>query len=93
MVAHLVKERGIPREELRLDPRETRELFKSEALRELIARWVEPLREAAHALFREGNLVEPYDTKVSRIYHEGSIPADDARRGMRSPGNLQTLLR
>ena len=85
MVALLVKKRGLPREELRLDPTETRELFKSEALRELLARWVEPLREAAHALFRESNVAEPYDTKVSRIYHEGSILVEEHRSVLNFP--------
>ncbi|MHC4954752.1 MAG: hypothetical protein ACYTGZ_12775 [Planctomycetota bacterium] len=72
-VARLVEERGTPREELRLNPAETRDLFNSEALRDLIVRWVEPLRESAHSFFREANVSEPYDTKVSRIYHELSI--------------------
>jgi len=72
-VARLVEERATPRDELRLNPSETRDLFNSEALRELIVRWVDPLRETARAFFRESNVSEPYDTKVSRIYHELSI--------------------
>jgi len=72
-VAKLVAERGKPREELRLNPSETRDLFNSDALRDLIVRWVEPLRETARGYFRESNVSEPYDTKVSRIYHELSI--------------------
>ena len=58
---------------MRLNPSETRDLFNSEALRDLIVRWVEPLRETARGYFRESNVSEPYDTKVSRIYHELSI--------------------
>ena len=77
MVARLVEARGMPREELRLNPNETRELFKSADLRDLIVRWIEPLRKTAHAFFRESNVSEPYDTKVSRIYHEGSILVEE----------------
>jgi hypothetical protein len=72
-VAGLVQARGKPREEIRLNPDETRDLFDTEQLRDLIVRWVEPLRETAQGLFRGSNVAEPYDMKVSRIYHELSI--------------------
>jgi len=72
-VARLVAERGKPRAELRLNPSETQDLFNSDALRDLIVQWVDPLRGTARAFFRESNVSEPYDTKVSRIYHELSI--------------------
>jgi len=72
-VAALVEERNKPREELRLDPDETRRLFRTSALQELIVNWVEPLRETARAYFRQENVAEQYDMKVSRIYHELSI--------------------
>ena len=72
-VAELVAERNKPREQLRLDADETRRLFNTEALQDLIVRWVEPLRETAHSYFRRKNVAEQYDMKVSRIYHELSI--------------------
>ncbi|MEM8885593.1 MAG: hypothetical protein AAGD14_16125 [Planctomycetota bacterium] len=72
-VAKLVAERKKPREELRLNPDETRELFDTPALQDLIVRWVEPLRESARTYFRQSNVSEPYDMKVSRVYHELSI--------------------
>jgi len=72
-VAELVKERGVAREDIKLDPGETRRLFDTPELEALIRDHVEPLRNAAHALFREDDVSDPYDSKVSRIYHELSI--------------------
>jgi hypothetical protein len=72
-VAGLVQARGKPREEIKLNPDDTRGLFDTDQLRDLILRWVEPLRETAQGLFRGSNVAEPYDMKVSRIYHELSI--------------------
>jgi len=72
-VARLVKERGVPREKIKLDAEETRQLFDTWRLNELIDANVVALREASHAYFRDQDVVEPYDSKVSRIYHELSI--------------------
>ena len=72
-VAGLVAARGKPREQLKLDVDDTRALFDTDDLRDLIVLWVEPLRETARRLFRGTNVAEPYDMKVSRIYHEMSI--------------------
>jgi len=72
-VAQLVKALGVAREDIKLDPAETRRLFDTPELESLIRAHVEPLRNAAHALFREDDVAEPYDSKMSRIYHELSI--------------------
>ena len=72
-VTRLVKERGIPRDKLKLDPTETRDLFDTWRLNELIEKNLVSLREVSHAFFREQDVPEPYDSKVSRIYHELSI--------------------
>ena len=72
-VAALVEERNKPREQLKLDAEETRRLFRTSALHDLIVEWVEPLRQTARAYFRQKNVAEQYDMKVSRIYHELSI--------------------
>ncbi len=72
-VARLVKERGIPRDKLKLNPTETRDLFDTWRLNELIEKNLVKLREVSHAFFREQDVPEPYDSKVSRIYHELSI--------------------
>jgi hypothetical protein len=72
-VAALVAERNKPRDQLRLDADDTRRLFRTEALQDLIVQWVEPLRHIARTYFRQENVAEQYDMKVSRIYHELSI--------------------
>jgi hypothetical protein len=72
-VRRLVAERGVPREKIRLTPEETTSLFENRALEQLLRRQVAPLREAAHACFRESDVSEPYDSEVSKIYHELSI--------------------
>jgi hypothetical protein len=72
-VLRLVEERGIAREKLKLDPTETRDLFDTWRLNELIEKNLFSLREVSHAFFREQDVPEPYDSKVSRIYHELSI--------------------
>ena len=72
-VAALVKERGVPREKIKLDAQETERLFDTKRLNDLIDANVVLLREASHAYFRDQDVVEPYDSKVSRVYHELSI--------------------
>ena len=72
-VLQLVKERGVARERLRLNPRETRDLFDTWRLEALIREHIHPLRNASHAYFRHNDVAEPYDSNVSRIYHELSI--------------------
>ena len=72
-VLRLVEERGIARDKLKLDPTETRDLFDTWRLNELIEKNLVKLREVSHAFFREQDVPEPYDSKVSRIYHELSI--------------------
>jgi len=72
-VARHVHTSGVGRETIKLGPAETRDLFDTWRLKELIERWVRPLRDASHAYFRDKDVTELYDTKVSRIYHELSI--------------------
>ncbi|MHC5052420.1 MAG: hypothetical protein ACYTGK_17645, partial [Planctomycetota bacterium] len=72
-VLRLVKDRGIPRDKLKLNPTETRDLFDTWRLNELIEKNLVKLREVSHAFFRAQDVPEPYDSKVSRIYHELSI--------------------
>ncbi len=72
-VADLVRDRGVPREKIQLNALETVELFDMPRLQALLREEVLPLRDAAHSLFRDHNIGEPYDSKVSRIYHELSI--------------------
>jgi hypothetical protein len=72
-VNRLVEERHIAREKLRLTPGETEALFDTASLRALIEDNVVPLREACHAYFRDQDVAEPYDSQVSRIYHELSV--------------------
>ena len=72
-VGALVKERGIAREEIKLNAPETRLLFDTPQLEALLRDEVDPLREACHAYFRGSDIAEPYDSKVSRVYHELSI--------------------
>lgn len=69
-VARLVADRGTSREKLKLTAAETKDLFDTWRLQALIRDHVEPLRAAAHALFRDNNVSDLYDSKVSRIYHE-----------------------
>lgn len=72
-VARLVAERGIPRAKLRLTPAETTALFDTRRLEQLIRERILPLRDAAHAYFRESDVAEPFDSIASKIYHELSI--------------------
>ncbi len=72
-VAGLVASRGVPREQIQLTAAETVELFDMPRLQALLREEVLPLRDAAHSLFRDHNIDEPYDSRVSRIYHELSI--------------------
>lgn len=72
-VAAHVEAMGVAREQIKLNAAETRELFDTPQLQGLLRGLVVPLREASHAYFRESDIAEPYDSKVSRIYHELSI--------------------
>lgn len=89
-VARLVAERGVQREKLRLSPAETRDLFDTESLTTLIARHVLPLREASHSYFRDADVAEPYDSNVSRIYHELSILKEEHLSVRSFPKDLGT---
>lgn len=72
-VSALVKERHTARDRIRLTAAETRLLFDTPQLEALLRDELEPLRRASHAYFRDSDIAEPYDSKVSRIYHELSI--------------------
>jgi hypothetical protein len=72
-VKALVAERGIARSEIRLTATETRLLFDTPELEALLRELMLPLRDASHKMFRFSDIAEPYDSKISRIYHELSI--------------------
>jgi len=72
-VARQVAEQGVAREKLKLGPQETKDLFDTWALQVLIRERVHRLREVSHSYFRDNDVDDPYDSKVSRIYHELSI--------------------
>jgi hypothetical protein len=72
-VAALVAERKKPRDQLKLTADETKELFDTGRLWAIIRDEVHPLRNSTHAFFRDHDIAEPYDSTISRIYHELSI--------------------
>jgi len=72
-VLTLVRERGVPRDEIKLTAPETEQLFDTGPLKDLLLQEVQPLRDTAHAHFRHQGTPDPYDSDVSRIYHELSI--------------------
>lgn len=87
-VARLVSERGVPREAIQLTAAETVELFDTQRLQALLRDDVIPLRETAHAFFRDQNIDEPYDFEVSRIYHELSILKEEHLSVMNFPSHV-----
>ena len=72
-VQAFVNAKGGSRENLKLSLEETRELFDSETLRRLIQQGVHPLRDVAHAYFRESDVAEPYDSTVSHRSEERPV--------------------
>jgi hypothetical protein len=72
-VAKLVDQLGVPREEIKLNAAETRRLFDTALLNQLIERHVIPLRESAQACFRGQDVADPYDSEITQIFHELSI--------------------
>ncbi|MDH3592793.1 MAG: hypothetical protein OER88_12985 [Planctomycetota bacterium] len=76
-VARLVKERGVPRGEIRLNAAETQDLFDTWRLKALFERQLTPLHHAAGELFPSGEKVELYASIVSRIFHEVAILVEE----------------
>lgn len=72
-VMRFVEERGVSRDKIKLSPGETTGLFDTKKLEHLIEDLVGGLRKAAHAFFRESAVTDPYDSEVSKIWHELSI--------------------
>jgi hypothetical protein len=72
-VKALVAERGVARDRIKLTAQETRLLFDTPELEDLLINMILPLRDASHTMFRFSDIAEPYDSKISRIYHELSI--------------------
>ncbi len=72
-VARLVKERGQPREDIKLTASATQDLFDTWRLKELFDGHIGPLHNASRALFRSAAEVDPYDSYISRVFHELAI--------------------
>jgi hypothetical protein len=72
-VLRFAREAGVHRDDLVIGPAELATLFYPRRLRHLRDRRFAPLRELAHALFRESGIAEPLDTTCSHVFHEMSI--------------------
>jgi len=73
IVAGYVEKLGIPRTEIRLQPRELSQLLSYKELEVLRDDYVLPLKDACHALFRTRDSTEFLDRVVNDIFHELSI--------------------
>ncbi len=94
-VLKFVEDRGISRDKIRLSPEETTELFDTKKLEHLINDLVGGLRDAAHAFFRESDVGDPYDSEVSKIWHELSILKEEhlSVRDFPREGNVRQFAR
>ncbi len=94
-VVRFVEDRGIGRDKIRLSPEETTELFDTKKLEHLIDDLVGGLRDAAHAFFRESDVGDPYDSEVSKIWHELSILKEEhlSVRDFPREGNVRQFAR
>lgn len=73
LVAGYVERLGMPRETIRLQPRELSQLLSYKELEVLRDEYVLPLKDACHALFRTRDTTEFLDRVVNDIFHELSI--------------------
>ena len=73
LVAEYVEKLGTPRNQIRLQPRELSQLLSYKELEVLRDEFVEPLKDACHALFRTRDSTEFLDRIVNDIFHELSI--------------------
>jgi len=94
-VQGLVAERGMSRDQIRLTPAETTALFDTPELEALIDGAVGRLRMVSHAFFRESNIADPYDSEVSKIWHELSILKEEhlSVRDFPRDGNVRAFAR
>jgi hypothetical protein len=94
-VQHFVEDRGVSRDKIRLTPGETTELFDTKKLEHLINDLVGSLRDAAHAFFRDSDVNDPYDSEVSKIWHELSILKEEhlSVRDFPREGNVRQFAR
>jgi len=73
LVAYHVGKLQKPREQIRLPPEELSQLLSYKELEVLRDEFVEPLKDACHALFRTRDSTEFLDRIVNDIFHELSI--------------------
>ncbi len=73
LVAGYVEQLGIPREQIRLQPQELSQLLSYKELEVLRDEFLQPLKDACHALFRTRDTTEFLDRVVNDIFHELSI--------------------
>ncbi len=73
IVQGYVEKFDLPREEIRLAPRELVELLSTQDLEELRDQYLMPLKQACHRLFRTEVSTDFLDRLVNDIFHELSI--------------------
>ena len=73
IVQSYVEKFDLPREEIRLAPRELVELLSTQDLEELRDQYLMPLKQACHRLFRTEVSTDFLDRLVNDIFHELSI--------------------
>ena len=73
IVQDYVEKLGIPRDKIRLDPRDLFELLSTQDLEVLRDNYLTPLKEACHRLFRTEDSTDFLDRLVNDIFHELSI--------------------
>ena len=73
IVHDYVDKLGVPREKIRLDPRDLFELLSTQDLEVLRDDFLTPLKTACHRLFRTEDSTDFLDRLVNDIFHELSI--------------------
>lgn len=73
IVHDYVDKLGVPREKIRLDPRDLFELLSTQDLEVLRDEYLTPLKTACHRLFRTEDSTDFLDRLVNDIFHELSI--------------------
>lgn len=73
IVQDYVDKLGVPRQEIRLDPRDLFELLSTQDLEVLRDDFLTPLKTACHRLFRTEDSTDFLDRLVNDIFHELSI--------------------
>ena len=73
IVHDYVEKLGVPREKIRLDPKDLFELLSTQDLEVLRDDFLTPLKTACHRLFRTEDSTDFLDRLVNDIFHELSI--------------------